>query len=138
MKLSEISSALAQLVTEGNLALTEKRARLIRLCAAFFEKYGDGDVSLLRAPARINILGEHIDYVSYLPTASLTFGSRERDALMLYRKSREPEIRGASTSPAFASSSFLLSDDSVEPFGEDVLTDWLAFLAQHGTPSPGW
>ena len=73
MMLSEISSALAQLVTEGNLALTEKRARLIKLCDAFFEQYGDGDVSLLRAPARINILGEHIDYVSYLPTASLTW-----------------------------------------------------------------
>ena len=138
MKLSEISSALAQLVTEGNAALTEKRARLTKLCDAFFERYGDGDVSFLRAPARINILGEHIDYVSYLPTASLTFGSRERDALMLYRKRREPEIRCASTSPAFASSSFGLSEVSVAPFGEDVVSSWLAFLAQHGTPSPGW
>lgn len=138
MKLSEISSALAQLVTEGNPALTEKRARLIRLCNAFFESYGDGNVSLLRAPARINILGEHIDYVSYLPTASLTFGSRERDALMLYRRSREPEIRCASTSPAFESSSFVLSEDSVDSFGEDLVSSWLAFLAQHGTPSPGW
>src|SRR6185503_15853611 len=94
--------------------------------------------SQLHAPARINILGEHIDYVSYLPTASLTFGSRERDALMLYRKGREREVRCASTAPAFASSSFLLSEHSVEPFGEDVLTSWLAFLAQHGTPSPHW
>ena len=138
MLLSEISSALAHVVTEGNPALDAKRARLIKLCGAFFERFGDGDVSLLRAPARINILGEHIDYVSYLPTASMTFGSRERDALMLYRKGREPEIRGASTSPAFAPSSFLLSENSVEPFGEDVATSWLAFLAQQGTPSPGW
>jgi N-acetylgalactosamine kinase len=138
MNLSKIRSALAQLVTEGNPALTEKRGRLIKVCEAFFERYGDGDVALLRAPARIGILGEHIDYVSYLPTASLTFGSRERDALMLYRKGREPEIRCASTSPAFASSSFVLSEDSVEPFGEDVVSSWLAFLAQHGTPSPRW
>ena len=138
MKLSETRSALAQLVAEGNVALTEKRARLLRLCDAFFEKYGDGDVSLLRAPARINILGEHIDYVSYLPTASLTFGSRERDALMLYRQGSGREIRCASTSPAFTSSSFLLSEDSVAPFGEDVLSSWLAFLAQHGTPKPHW
>ena len=138
MLLPEIRSALAQLVTEGNPALDAKRARLIKLCDAFFEKYGDGDVSLLRAPARINILGEHIDYVSYLPTASLTFGSRERDALMLYRKGPETEVRCASTSPAFAPSSFLLSEDSVEPFGEDDVSSWLAFLAQHGTPSPGW
>jgi len=138
MKLSEISNALAQLVTEGNRALTDKRARLSRLCDVFFESYGDGNVSLLRAPARINILGEHIDYVSYLPTASLTFGSRERDALMLYRQGREREVRCASTSPAFAPSSFLLSEDCVEPFGDDVMSSWLAFLAQHGTPSHGW
>jgi N-acetylgalactosamine kinase len=138
MKLSEISSALAQLVTENDSALTHKRERLLKLCDAFFEKYGDGDVSLLRAPARINILGEHIDYVSYLPTASLTFGSRERDAWMLYRKRHEPEIRCASTSPGFPSSSFLLSEDSVEPFGANVIDSWLAFLGQHGTPSPHW
>ena len=85
MKLSEIRSALAQLVTEGNLALGDKPARLTRLCDAFFERYGDGDVSLLRAPARINILGEHVDYVSYLPTASLPFGSHEHAMLMLWR-----------------------------------------------------
>jgi galactokinase/CTP:molybdopterin cytidylyltransferase MocA len=138
MLLSEIRSALASLVTEGNTRLTDKRARLSKLCDAFFERFGDGDVSLLRAPARINILGEHIDYVSYLPTASLTFGSRERDALMLYRKGREAEIRAASTDPAFASSSFLLHEDSIEPFGDDVVKSWLAFLAQHGTPKPHW
>lgn len=137
MKLSEIISALTQLVTEGNPVLAAKRARLSKLCDAFLVRYGDGDVSLLRAPARINVFGEHIDYVSYLPTASLTFGSRERDALMLYRKRLEPEIRCASTSPAFPASSFLLSEDSIEPFG-DVMTSWLAFLAQQGTPKPHW
>src|SRR5678816_1378419 len=137
MNLSEIKTALAQVVAH-NPDLEQRCERLTRLCNLFLDRYGDGDVSLLRAPARINILGEHIDYVSYLPTASLTFGSRERDALMLYRKGREAEIRGASTSPAFAPSSFLLSEDSVELFGEDVVSSWLAFLAQHGTPSPGW
>ncbi len=138
MKLSEISRALAEIVTEGNLALEEKRARLLKLCTAFSESYGDGAVSLLRAPARINILGEHIDYVSYLPTASLTFGSRERDALMLYRKRSEPEIRSASTSAVYESGSFLFSDDKLAPFKDDIANNWLAFLAQHGTPEPHW
>ena len=138
MKLSEIRSALAQLVPEDDSALATKRARLSKLCDAFFERFGDGDVSLLRAPARINILGEHIDYVSYLPTASLTFGSRERDALMLYRKRLEPEIRCASTSPTFPASSFLLPEDAVESLGEDVVSSWLAFLAQQGTPQAHW
>ena len=42
--------------------------RMGALCAGFLAAYGDGPVRLLRAPARINILGEHVDYVSYLPT----------------------------------------------------------------------
>jgi galactokinase/CTP:molybdopterin cytidylyltransferase MocA len=138
MKVSEIKSALAELITEGNSALEARRARQAKLCDAFFERYGDDSVSLLRAPARINILGEHIDYVSYLPTASLTFGSRERDALMLYRKSPEPQIRCTSTSPAYEPSSFPLFEDPLEPFGDDVLASWLAFLARNGTPKSHW
>ena len=31
--------------------------------AAFQDRYGPGPVSILRAPARINIIGEHVDYV---------------------------------------------------------------------------
>jgi hypothetical protein len=54
----------------------------------------------------MGLLGEHIDYVSYLPTASLTFGSRERDAWMLYRKSQEPVVRCVSSSREFEPSSF--------------------------------
>ena len=57
--------------------------RLTSVCDRFLELYGDGPVNVLRAPARINILGEHVDYVSYLPTYSLPFGSREHDMLML-------------------------------------------------------
>src|SRR2546423_4216503 len=34
--------------------------RLIRLCDLFSDLYGDGEVIILRAPARINILGEHV------------------------------------------------------------------------------
>ena len=72
-------------------------ARFVRLCSFFLELYGDGPVTLLRVPARINILGEHIDYVSYIPTASLPFGSREHDMVMLYRASETGRVRGASS-----------------------------------------
>ena len=80
MNLSDIKSALHQLVAPPDSKLARRAARLTTLCNLFFEHYGDGPVALLRAPARMGVLGEHIDYVSYLPTASLTFGSRERDA----------------------------------------------------------
>src|SRR5678815_4446955 len=108
MNLSDIRSVLSRLLTLGDSELDQTAARLTRLLNLFSEHYGDSPVSLLRAPARIGLLGEHIDYVSYLPTASLTFGSRERDAFMLYRKSREGTIHCASTSSDFVPSSFSL------------------------------
>src|SRR5215470_2922309 len=118
MNLSEIKTALASFVTAGNFELEQRAARLTILCNLFQDRYGDGPVSLLRAPARMGVLGEHIDYVSYLPTASLTFASRERDAWMLYRKSNEPVIRCASSSRKFEPSSFSIL--SVPKFTDEV------------------
>jgi galactokinase/CTP:molybdopterin cytidylyltransferase MocA len=138
MKLSELKRALAPLATDEDSVFDEWRARLFNLAQMFSETYGDGDVSLLRAPARINILGEHIDYVSYLPTASLTFGSREHDALMLYRKSAQPEVRGRSTSPAYGASSFALSETHVPEIAENAESEWLSFLNERSAPQPGW
>jgi galactokinase len=136
MNLSEIKTALASLVTAGAVELERTATRLTSLCNLFLEHYGDGPVSLLRAPARMGVLGEHIDYVSYLPTASLTFASRERDAWMLYRKSDEPVIRCASSSAKFESSSFSIL--SVPEFTGEVEAEWLDFLFAHGTPQPHW
>ena len=84
-------------------------ARFVGLCSSFLELYGDGPVTLLRVPARINILGEHIDYVSYIPTASLPFGSREHDMVMLYRTSESRRVRGASTFEQYAPFNFELN-----------------------------
>ena len=136
MNLSEIKTALATLVTAGDSELERTSARLIALCNLFFEHYGDGPVSLLRAPARMGVLGEHIDYVSYLPTASLTFASRQRDAWMLYRKSNKPVIRCASSSAKFEPSSFSILN--VPRLTDQVEAEWLDFLFNHGTPAPHW
>ena len=102
------------------------------------EQYGDGPVKLIRAPAPINVLGEHVDYVSYLPTASLTFGSRERDALMLYRESPQPVIRSASTNTTYPPSSFPIVECSPRQFDGNIEADWLSFLYEIGTPEPHW
>ena len=137
MNLSEIKSALAQVIAFDR-DLEQRHARLLGLCALFLERYGDGEVSLLRAPARIGILGEHIDYVSYLPTASLTFGSRERDALMLYRDSGGPLVSVASTTPRYEPSSFNTFEDQVPALGRDAGADWLSWLFEQGTPAAHW
>src|SRR5215217_8092707 len=138
MNLSAIKTALAQVVADDDSDLVQRCARLLRLSTLFFDRYGDGPVSLLRAPARINLLGEHIDYVYYLPTASLTFGSRERDALMLYRNSGDPQVRGASTCASYEPSSFPVLAGQVPTFGQNVTGEWLEFLSQRGTPTPHW
>src|SRR3569832_1462594 len=136
MNLSDITSTLNSLVAADGSDLARRAARLTTLCNLFFDHYGDGPVSLLRAPARMGVLGEHIDYVSYLPTASLTFGSRERDAWMLYRKSPEPIVRCVSTSARFEPSSFPIL--TVPELTGDIEAGWLDFLFSYGTPAPHW
>src|SRR5689334_15986191 len=136
MNLSDLRVSLSKLVRRGDPELERRAARLTALSDLFFERYGDGPVSVLRAPARINVLGEHIDYVSYLPTASLTFGSRERYALMMYRQSDEPIVRCASTSSHYEPASFSIV--ATPKFERDIESEWLNFLFAHGTPAPAW
>ncbi|HKE55443.1 MAG TPA: sugar phosphate nucleotidyltransferase [Pyrinomonadaceae bacterium] len=138
MKVTDIKFALSKVISTNDSDLEQRCARLSRLCDLFLERYGDGPVSLLRAPARIDVLGEHIDYVSYMPTASLTFGSQERNAFMLYRKSAEPEVRSVSSNVKYEPSSFPLAEVEVPQFGQNVESEWLSFLFKHGTPAPHW
>ena len=112
--------------------------RLASVCAQFVKRYGDGPLSVLRAPARINILGEHIDYVSYLPTASLPFGSREHDMLMLYRPSQTDRVRGSSTSADYESFTFTLADGPSALDGDKTENEWLDYLYEHPAPQPHW
>ena len=107
------------------------------LCSQFINLYGDGPVTLLHAPARIGMLGEHIDYVSYLPTASLTLGSREHDMLMMYRESDAARIRGASCNPGYVSFDFNLDDPFSAP-SKDIEVEWLSYLSSYSTPPAHW
>jgi galactokinase len=99
--------------------------------ASFLALYGPGEVEVMRTPARINILGEHVDYVSYLPTASLPFGSQEHEMLMLFRPSGNRSIRGASRHSGFAPFRFEL-----EPF--PPTEDWVDFVFHRPAPAPHW
>src|SRR4030095_6848452 len=138
MNLSEVKTALRNLVTAGDFDLERSTARLTKLCNLFLDHYGEGPVSLLRAPARMGLLGEHIDYVSYLPTASLPFASRERDALMLYRRSNEPVVHCVSSSANYEPEMFSILGADVPEFEGDVESEWLGFLSALGTPKPNW
>ena len=138
MILSDLKLALSELDFVTDPEIQARSRRLFALCNLFFERYGDGPVTLLRAPARINILGEHIDYVSYLPTSSLTFGSHERDALMLYRQSPESRVRSASTSASYPPSSFRFAESSLHFTDTAFESEWLSFLDSCSHPEPHW
>jgi galactokinase/CTP:molybdopterin cytidylyltransferase MocA len=112
--------------------------RLTSVCDRFLELYGDGPVKVLRAPARINILGEHVDYVSYLPTASLPFGSREYDMLMLYRAAQTGRVRGASAFEKYEPFAFDLAASSAPRTGGEADADWLSYLYETPAPAPHW
>ncbi len=88
-------------------------------------------VETLHAPARINILGEHIDYVSYLPTASLTFGSDKHRMVMRFKPSIDREVQGSSAKPGF------------EPFAFELeavpgTQSWNDYIFSTTTPTPHW
>jgi galactokinase/CTP:molybdopterin cytidylyltransferase MocA len=123
----------------ANVEILEAQLRrLTSMCALFVKLYGDGPVNVLRAPARINILGEHIDYVSYLPTASLPFGSREHDMLILYRGSESDCVRGASTLDAYPPFSFSLAEGPPVTTSPNAEADWLSYLYDHPAREPHW
>jgi galactokinase len=99
----------------------------------FQQRYGDGDIRVWRAPARINILGEHVDYVSYLPTASLPFASHEHAMTMLFRANDRGSVRGASLDQRFASFEFAVPDRR-----EFSASNWQEYLYQQLPPAPDW
>jgi galactokinase len=120
----------------GDVVLASRRTRLNELGNRFRAHYGNGPVSVWRAPARINILGEHVDYVSYLPTASLPFASREHEMLMLYRAAPDKRVRGASTHDAYAPFAFDLH--AGPPPSDATEQAWLAYLINSRIPAPHW
>ncbi len=116
--------------------LQQQRVSLLQ--DRFHQLYGNGPVSILRAPARINVLGEHVDYVSYLPTASLVFGSGEHDMLMLFRATETTQVRGVSTNQAFAPFVFTLDERPELKHPGSADDGWTEWLYKQAAPAPHW
>jgi galactokinase len=101
-----------------------EKTRIKQLASDFEQRYGTKPARLLWAPGRINIIGEHVDYVSYLPTSSVAFGSRENGMLMFVRPSNDGLIRGASTNASYEPFTFDLSEMPVGGSTKDLESSW--------------
>jgi N-acetylgalactosamine kinase len=138
MQIAELQAKMTAMLRKQNGSpLAAKRARLIEQAGRFRQLYGEGEVNILRAPARINILGEHVDYVAYLPTASLPFASREHEMMMLFRAAPNHQVRGASMRAAFTPFNFSL-DDGDAPSLDQARQLWTAYLFSRAAPAPDW
>lgn len=87
------------------------------LASAFVEAYGGpGPTHIVRAPGRVNLMGDHIDYhgLSVLPMAL------QKHVALAYREREGAAVRLASTHPHFESRSFDLSP-RIEAYAEG---DW--------------
>ena len=60
-----VVSSLGEIYGENNPNLAKSRLRYKNLCARFRAVYGTNPSFIVRAPGRVNIIGEHIDYMGY-------------------------------------------------------------------------
>src|SRR5262249_3407416 len=130
--------SLVEAYGDNTTLITRKIERLADQCQEFIQRFGDGPVRILRAPARINILGEHVDYVSYIPTMSLTFGSLEHDMVMMLRPTQGGVIRGASSDARFELFESDLGDGPAQTRPYLLVSEWLSYLYSRAVPPANW
>jgi len=91
--------------------------RFLGMIRMFEDQYGDAaEVHLLRAPGRVNLIGEHTDYNGYpvLPMAI------DRDIALLAAPVAESTITVCNTDPAFAPRTFAI-ESAIRPSAQG---DW--------------
>jgi len=113
--------------------------RYLNLVKTFQKTYGQGEITILRAPARINIIGEHIDYIQYFQTRVFPFGSREYDMLMAIRKREDDFVRAKTTADGLDDKDFHIGEflEKISK-SEDIEKQWLEYLSRIGVPETSW
>ncbi|CAH2274025.1 N-acetylgalactosamine kinase isoform X1 [Pelobates cultripes] len=92
-----------------------ENARLLKLKEMFSSKYGHEPAFYVRAPGRVNLIGEHIDYCGYavLPMAI------EQDILAAVKPTNSKLVQLANTNPSYLDFSTSVDDiqiDKTKPF----------------------
>jgi galactokinase len=103
----DLHPALARVYGEDETLLAQQARRYERGLAAFAAEYGPGNVWVLRAPGRVNLIGEHTDYQQgyVLPMAL------DRDVLVFARPRGDAEVHLANIEPGYGRRQFTLSSE---------------------------
>lgn len=115
MDTTALVTTLQQLYGANGEALAELMARYERGLAAFRATYGPGKVVILRAPGRVNLIGEHTDYNhGYVLPVAL-----DKDVLVFSRPRPDQQVRLANVEHGFTPRSFTISNDiPLRPIGD--------------------
>jgi len=112
-------------------------SRFIGLMKEFRERFGGGEIGFATAPARINIIGEHIDYVEYFKTAVLPFASDRHIMILAFRPRDDDLVRAETLAPGYPPGSFSIGEFR-PPDDPDPGRRWMSYLAELGVPPPSW
>jgi galactokinase len=95
------------------------------LVTMFTARYGGPPTHVVRAPGRVNLIGEHIDYngLSVLPMAI------QRRVTLLFRPRSDPIVRVANTEKEYSTRSFALGP-TIEPYPDGDWGNYLKAAAQ--------
>ena len=115
----------------------ETLSRFIGLMKRFEERFGEGEMGFATAPARINIIGEHIDYVEYFKTAVLPFASDRHTMIVAFRPREDDIVRAETLTPGYPPGSFSIGEFR-PPDDPDPGRRWMSYLAELGVPPPNW
>ncbi|MBM3242037.1 hypothetical protein FJZ31_37675 [Candidatus Poribacteria bacterium] len=133
-----IIESIKKIYGDAQETVSKQINRYLKLVTTFQEIYGDGAITIIRAPARINLIGEHIDYIKYFQTRVLPFGSREYDMLMAMRNQDDDCIRAATTAAGLEAKEFRISEFPRNSEYQKRDDYWLQYLNTLGVPETSW
>ncbi len=96
-----------------------------QLVHTFRERYGSEPTHLARAPGRVNLIGEHIDYAG-LPVLPMAI---QREVRITFRPRDDRIVLAATTDPDFAPCHFELGPD-ISPYDDGDWGNYLKAAAQ--------
>ncbi|MFH1085165.1 MAG: galactokinase [Chloroflexota bacterium] len=106
MMYADLDTALERVYGADPASLQEQRARYRRALALFAQHYGPGPVTVVHAPGRVNLIGEHTDYNHgfVMPMAL------DKDVLLLARPRQDQDVRLANLEGDYAEHRFSIAE----------------------------